>query len=496
MISRFKNFLRSCIQRLTTDPIWAGKTAFAGILIVGIFSLALEVAPEIMPRLIGARLMEPLTFQDVQDKKNFYEEEDYNKNWSKKKAAAVKDCYRKGSRDGSATSFLQNFEVSFAGVLPGAGSLILEHPATVQDRKTKLTFEIIKNYAYLKFCIPEEAFQRTYGSEFENDFVAVLDIYTQVRKYEKNKAPKDEKFEERLPIFFTRYVEELNFVKKDLRETHAYVVDILDRAIDSAIELDQQTQRRIANLTSQTRNQLLHDSGKRQNEIIEINTSIADLVQDVRDMTVWFNYFGGPMKISKEDKAYPGETFNSQLTTKAEAEKAIDLAKSLNVSYGLLNFFDKATRSEFLENRYATEMVLYYASIYWLDPLAPVTEFKNIVALAVENSDPSIAENIAPLIAQTCRLADEDVYKEKCFAGPSKIVGTKTAGPTNDELKKSRDLRGTQTQPTTAANKSQNIQPNDNLGGGGDNIIPVDIRKWSYSGRLPVEDINNGRSKN
>ena len=157
----------------------------------------------------------------------------------------------------------------WVNVLPGAGNLLLENPSTVNDRREKLIFEVMKNYAELKFCIPSDQFKVIYLADYRN-VLGDLNFFFQVHLYEKK--PTENPIDEINPVFINTVAEEYILVEKDLMSTQKYVEDIIDRAIESAIELDRWTEQRLNNLTAKTNNKLTLGS----NELIKKGNDIAN----------------------------------------------------------------------------------------------------------------------------------------------------------------------------------------------------------------------------
>jgi len=243
------------VTKLGSDPAHASRAILASFLIIGLTTATLNLGT-INAELFGARLLTPLSVDEIEKQKQLATKDKLN--------GFIESC--KTNRTARAgEKLIAAFENSFRGVLPGAGKLLLEEPATVQERKTKLIFEIITKYGELKYCLNKDRFIKSYGKEYQNDFSLDLQAYMNVKAQEGGAEPGK-------PLFIGLIKDEYAVVEKDMRETHAYVTDIVNRAIDSAIAIDQQTETRLASLASSTQLRLLAMG----NAIGDINNEISN----------------------------------------------------------------------------------------------------------------------------------------------------------------------------------------------------------------------------
>ncbi|MCK5472109.1 hypothetical protein KAI54_02895, partial [Candidatus Gracilibacteria bacterium] len=376
MFKNFQHRAQNFINRIVNDPTEASRAVFAGILIIGIFSLSLDLAPRIAPEFFEARLLDPLDRETYKTARVL----DGKNNQLPEKLALIKTCAA-ARKTNNYETFLDNFENSFAGILPGAGNLLLEHPSTVNDRRDKLIFEVMKNYAELKFCIPSDQFKVIYLADYRNVF-GKLNFYFQVHLYEKDSKKNLQEIDS---VFINAAAKEYILVEKDLLGTQKYVTETIDRAIESAIELDRWTEQRLNNLTAKTNNKLTLGSNeliKKGNDIanenVKVNSANSFLLEQINKVLASIQPYpvsaggaGVPINRSVGVK-YEGEIIESEVhvpnsngieKTKSEA--------SSRVTFGLLNLIDKTARGDFLSSRFGKDLTLYVAALNHIDPFMP-----------------------------------------------------------------------------------------------------------------------------
>jgi hypothetical protein len=358
-----KNRVINFLQNIATNPMVASRAVFRSLMIVGIIALVLDFGPRMMPQYFEARLVNPLDKTTWEKARTDFATQQTNI----KSMKNARDCIanRIGGENSGYEKFLNDFEVSFAGVLPGAGNLLLEHPSTVNDRKEKLIFSAMQNYANKKFCIEPDQFKLVYLAEYKN-VLGKLNVYFQARLYEKD--PKKNPINKQNEIFINTFSEEFIFVEKDLISTQKYITNIIDRAIESAIRLDNQTQIRVANMTKQTNNVLLQTLVQQGNENLEISNSAASILEAMQKQDASENSYGGTTAKYKVE-VYSGATKTPNIPAgSSEISKYENKIKS-KVSFGLLSLLEPSQREDFFANHYAIEMSFYLAAKYSFDPL-------------------------------------------------------------------------------------------------------------------------------
>lgn len=422
MLSRLKDLA----HRIATDPARAGQAVLACILTVGVVALTLDIAPRILPRQLKSDVLDPLD-PSYWDELTEYQETSRELD----EAEPLKENCASARSGKSYDTLLTRFEDSFAGVLPGGGNLLNEHASTVSKRRERLIFEVMKNYAKTKFCIQAgesdesvNEFKSVYQTEYSS-LLGKLDLFLQVRLYEKDSTHyplgKDNPVPRGMPIV------EYELVKKDLQTTQVYVADIIDRAIESAIALDGWTEQRIGNLTARTtnklslgNNELTHVANKIRNENITANSYNSRLLQEINknlaNTQPWPVGLGGAgvNDYRKYGTEYQGSTHSSQVYVPGSAD--IDNKKAGiagNVTFGLLNLVDPATRSGFLQNRFARALAMYVGATANVDPFAPGGQIK---------SGPVLSENT--IAHGLCQSIDsgKDCYSKDKPGGTSQAV--------------------------------------------------------------------------
>ncbi len=408
MFKNFRHHARNFIDRMANNPAEASRAVFAGILIIGIFSLSLNFGPRVVPEFFAARLLDPL------DRETLETARELNKTNNKleENLELIKTCAGARKKNDYKT-FLENFENSFAGILPGAGNLLLENPSTVNDRREKLIFEVMKNYAELKFCIPSDQFKVIYLADYRN-VLGDLNFFFQVHLYEKK--PTENPIDEINPVFINTVAEEYILVEKDLMSTQKYVEDIIDRAIESAIELDRWTEQRLNNLTAKTNNKLTLGSNeliKKGNDIanenVKVNSANSLLLEQINKVLASIQPYpiilggaGVPSNRSFGAK-YEGKIIDSKVHVPSSNE--VNTKKneaSVRATFGLLNLIHETARKDFLSGRFGKDLTLYIAALNHIDPFVPGS---NIKPTAI--SQTIIAPHLCPSI---------DVGKITCYS--------------------------------------------------------------------------------
>jgi hypothetical protein len=366
MILKIKKFVDSLIA----NPKKINQTILASFSILGIFALTFNSPAKILQ----TRL---LTLNQTEEEINtiIYD--------IKSKKEAKQECLNSRKK----ITALKNFEDSFSGILPGAGNLLLEHPAEVTDHKEKLVYDTMEKYAEEKFCIPPAEFKIIYLSEYSS-LLGQLSVYLQVREKEKEKESSlnGAEFDKIETIFITDLVNEYRLAERDLNSTQKYVIEIIENAITSAIFLDQQTEARLNNIIASTGNQMATTNGafndllvQLLNNLIEVNSANGVLLENllavkasVQAQPVGQGGAGVPSKKNTGSattvKGISAEnSFNQNL---AEIKPLLN-EMSKNVTYGLLSLVDDDTKNNFLKKRAFMELTFYTAARYGKDPLAP-----------------------------------------------------------------------------------------------------------------------------
>jgi len=376
MFNSLRNRVSDWLEGLARNPRQSSRTVFASILVIGMFALTLDLGPRMAPEYFGARLLDPLDKATLEEVKAL------------KKTLVISAIAQTTAKETCATArvnadyntLLNNFEASLAGILPGAGNLLLEHPATVSDRRAKLIFEIMKKYSNLKFCIPEDQFKLVYLADYKN-VIGQLNFLFQVTLYEKDGSSLGAQN----PIFFDHAAGEYILVEKDLVSTHKYVTEVIDRAITSAVELDRWTEQRLNNLTAETSNKLTLGSNeliKRGNDIanenVKVNSANSKILAAINLNTASIQPYpvnlggaGIPDKRESYDD-YGGQIYESAVyvpDSSTIGSKKTDVASKF--SFGILNLIDGTNRDNFLAGKLGESLALYTAATNNIDPFVP-----------------------------------------------------------------------------------------------------------------------------
>lgn len=378
-------YLKKFVHSLTSDPHKAGRMVVASVLIIGLCSLAINIAPQVAPQYFQSRLLDPLDKDTyikaiAAAKKTKADREDLE---------LRRECFV--DRNSGYTQFLKNFEESFSGVLPGVGNLLLEHPSIVSNRKEKLIFEIMKKYAKLKFCVPEDQFKIIYLTDY-TAALSKLKFFIQVRLFELE--PEENPLNEENPAFIYTASEEYSFVEKDLKSTQIYVTDIVSRAIESAISLDETTENMLANVLLETANKQGADALKTLMKANEIGANLSKLQKEANMIDSTKIVYGIPINPSIE----PPIT-KDFLKIKEASEKPRDVKRKISeeirkdrdkrnvFSYGLLNLVSSDIVLSFEKNA-SKEAALYIAVKNRLDMLIPSPGENEPPILTLDLDDP------------------------------------------------------------------------------------------------------------
>ncbi|MCF7856559.1 hypothetical protein K9N08_03310 [Candidatus Gracilibacteria bacterium] len=376
MFNSLRNRVSDWLEGLARNPQRSSRAVFASILVVGMFALTLDLGPRMAPDYFGARLLDPLDRPTLE--KALEDKGKINNDATEKKKA--KEACAKARTAESYGTLLQNFEASFSGILPGAGNLLLEHPATVSDRREKLIFEMMKKYSNLKFCIPEDQFKLVYLTDYKT-IIGQMNFFFQVVLHEKEQTT----FNEDHPVFISTATDEYALVEKDLVSTHKYVTEVIDRAIASAVELDRWTEQRLNNLTAKTSNKLSLGNNELTkigndiaNENVKVNSANSKILAAINSNTASIqampmNMGGGGQAMQREFvTGYNGEAKTSEVNVPNSG--AVGSEKSgvaSKYSFGILNLVDSTTRNNFLAGKLGESLAYYTAAINNLDPFTP-----------------------------------------------------------------------------------------------------------------------------
>ena len=420
MLNRLKQFA----HKIATDPARAGQAVLACILTVGVVALTLDIAPHIFPRQLKS---DAANSSDVSDGNaldpldpSYWEVLDGYQETSREldKAKPLKENCESARSGKSYDTLLARFGDSFSGVLPGAGNLLNEHASMVSKRRERLIFEVMKKYANTKFCVQAgksdesadesdksvDEFRSVYQTEYSS-LLGKLDLFLQVRLKEKGIATSLDQ-DNYLPRGMS--LEEYPLAKKDLQTTQIHVAEIIDRAIESAIALDNWTERRVSNLTAKTtnklslgNNELTQVANNISNENVTTNSHNSGLLHEINrnlaSTQPWPVGVGGAgvNDYRHYGQAYYGNTYPSEVYVPGSAtidSKKDDIAK--NVTFGLLNLVDSDTRDDFLQNRFAHALALYVGATANIDPFAPGGEIEAKTALSEDKIKHDLCQSI------------------------------------------------------------------------------------------------------
>lgn len=310
--------------------------------------------------------------------------------------------------------FLNQFEESFSGVLPGIGRVLLENSGTVSERREMLIYQVMQFYANLKFCISAADFEENYPDY--DRLIGALGIFLQVRAGETVTQARQSglnipvaNINERLDYPSLYAAQDLLKVIKDLKSTQEYVTSLIDRAIQSAIDLDHETDLRLALLSTQTQNQLLATNNgltDASNLIGNLNLFFDDAalnrIERNRNLNACILHIIQKKEIGPGCEILLTDNVHSDIPKNIPAiiapppepeqnllELKPEIITHLNdLSYGLLNLLPETTQQNFLQQRFPSAYLLWVGAINQKNPLYPGEEEHNIPILikTIQNS--------------------------------------------------------------------------------------------------------------
>ncbi len=435
MLKKIQQFATEQAERIIGDPAHASRAVLASVLILGIFSLTLNLSSEIMPELFGARLIESPT------------EEDLAATAAAQAAANSNIVARAQTCSSTRTAkdydtLIKNFEKSLSGILPGAGDLIASYPAVVSERKNQIALEVLKKYANLRYCVPEESFETLYLTDYV-DMDKFLSAYMQVRLNEDDPETYPLGKLNRVPDM--KKTDENKLAEQDLRMTEQQIIDDIEKAIDFATKLDKQTGETVKQLETVTANrvamstntalQTLADIGNQANNISASQTGLLSNLLEVAiiDNTVPLPAglgFGGSVErvpsaalvkkmmgiVKGQDAVYssnvaadlPGlPPVGSKIA--GEISRLMDTGE---ISYGLFNLFKVGDRPIVAE-RLGAAMTLYAGAKLGLDASTPGSEDQ--VATAASTFALFLISQTSTAKEQFCYAIDPEQEAKPCF---------------------------------------------------------------------------------
>lgn len=442
MFEKLKNLVSAHADKIIRDPVHASRVILVSVLTLGILSLTLNLSSQIMPEFFSAQQLGVPT-----DTTKLEELQAVKAAADKVILAQVAKCqeHREAKNDGKGEDgqdykkIMARFQKSMSGILPGAGNLILNDPAAVEDRKEQLIVEFMKKYTNFKFCIPEETFEPIYRDGYSS-LRQHLNAFLQIRSREDDTTKPDDKVHK---IIVTSAMSELSVAERDILETWKYVSDTIDRAIESAIELDKQTGDEVARLTTVTANRLasttnmaikiLSEVGKEGNMI---DASVSGMTADIRSILAVDHSLSKPVgnggswekpplstkviemigKAGGHDAVYSSDTSLDQsgLPAISGGEIQIEISDLIrdDISYGLLNLFalkERTATAEYL----GKSATIYAGARLGLDPFTPGSEeyIKTLVqSFAAKLID--LTEEEEKQICYSLDPVDEDQLKQ------------------------------------------------------------------------------------
>ncbi|MBU1089533.1 hypothetical protein KKF38_01945, partial [Patescibacteria group bacterium] len=171
-------------------------------------------------------------------------------------------------------------------------------------------------------------------------------------------------------------------VEKDLISTQKYVTEVIDRAIESAIELDRWTEQRLNNLTAKTNNKLtigsnvlIEVSNDIANENVKVNSANGFLLEQINKILASIQPYpvssGGAGVPSERGYGvkYEGDIYEAE--TYVPGPDGTEAKASILMSFGLLNLIDETNLDNFLNERFGKDLALYVAALNHIDPFVP-----------------------------------------------------------------------------------------------------------------------------
>lgn len=452
MFSRIKHLVTKKAHSLASDPARASRTVLASVLVLGIFSLTLNLGSQIAPALFGAYIEGSGPGSDFVEASmvshNPLDQQSQDDQIEIKSAAdqavieRAQTCFENRQGDNPAhKQLLERFEESFSGILPGAGNLMLEYSADINDRRDQLVREVLKKYANLKFCVPEESFETIHSQNYTT-LLGYLNTLSQVREHEED--PEEYPIDELHGNFIGTLSSEFSFAAKDLVATEQHVTDVIDHAIDFAIKLDQQTGDKVVQLTNQTTNRLIATSntalktvGKLGVEGNNISGAFSGMLADLRSIFAIDHTIPKTVGSGGSQEKLDGKPKTEENIGKIEGHDPIYAALDLDsieqaglppvgtdihdeverlikgegkeVSYGLLNLF-KIEKRPTISKYLGKSMTMYVGAKLNLDPLTPGAE-EDIAAAA----DTFAIKINNPPDDQICYPLDPSQEDKDCF---------------------------------------------------------------------------------
>ncbi|MFA6458624.1 MAG: hypothetical protein WCV72_04550 [Patescibacteria group bacterium] len=433
MLKKIQQFATEQAERIIGDPAHASRAVLASVLVLGIFSLTLNLSSEIMPELFGARLIESPTEEDLAATAAAQAAANSN---IVARAQACSDTRKNKNYD----TLINNFEKSLSGILPGAGDLIASYPAVVSERKNQIALEVLKKYANLKYCVPEESFEMLYLTDYA-DISKFLSAYIQVRLSEDDSTTYPLGALNRAPTM--KSTDENSLAEKDLRLTEQQIIDTIDQAIDFATKLDKQTGETAKQLATVTANrvamstntalQTLADIGNQTNNIGAAQAGLLSNLLEVAitdetvpmPVTLGGSYVRVPsmamikkmMGIVKGQDAVYSSNVASDLPGLPPVGSKIagEISRLMNtgeISYGLFNLFKVADRPVVAE-RLGAAMTLYAGAKLGLDPATPGSEDQ--IATAASTFAIFLIAQTDAVGEQFCYAIDPEQESKPCF---------------------------------------------------------------------------------
>jgi len=279
-------------------------------------------------------------------------------------SSAAQKC---STQSKEAEKLIEKFEYNFNGVLPGAGFMLLENPAAIDDNKSTLISNVLKKYANLKYCIDPNAFLNIYKDEDVLTTTSAIDAFLESNS-------------EISSVYGLDASQASMNANTDIKETREHLSDIIDRAVEAAIELDRQTQIRISNTTTATANQIAKINGERLNEIITTGHETSSKLNTLQAIQASF-ISGTPAEKKTIEDLDSQDIYINFPDTPTFVQKSLE-SFDARVRFGLLNLLDPSDAYVFLNARYPKETALYIAATAFVDPFQPdeVYNLENMAA--------------------------------------------------------------------------------------------------------------------
>ncbi|MFH0834395.1 MAG: hypothetical protein V2A63_03330 [Patescibacteria group bacterium] len=434
MFKKLKDLVSREAKKIIGDPLHASRAALSTVLILGIISLTLNLGAQVIPELLGASLGK--TLGAGEDLRAINTQRAADQAIVERTRTCIAN--RKGEKD---SKMMAELEKSMKGVLPGIGKLILNDPATAENRKKQLVVEIMRKYTNLKFCIPEQSFDVLYLENYSG-LSQSLNTYFQARLQEED--PENNPDGEVHSVGISDLSDEYYYAEQDIRETQQNITDIIDRAIDSAKKLDQQTEDGIARLANVTSNRMAATTNLALERIGEVgatgNNSISSIAKMTETLIKLYAVensvprevgMGGSMEPTPKEKEMIARireaagdeavvTDDVQLAQSGLPEVGTEIKAGVDkliagdtLSYGLLNLFPIERRPD-IAKHLGIAMTEYIGVQLGLDPYTPGSENQietatNTFAAKINNPDDN----------QICYSMDPSQAGKDCFGAPA-----------------------------------------------------------------------------